>query len=575
VTSAAEPKRRSKPRATAATDAPKSEPANADAKPPAPSTNLGREAWLKYTALCLFSGTIWFLACPDFDLWPLAWFAMVPTLYVTERVHTTRQAFFFAWITGVVGNGGGFYWIAGLLVRFGHMPWIAALPIFFLLAAYQGLVFGAFGAVTRVIRQHAKLPMALVAPLVIVAFEQVIPMIFPFSVAITQAWQTHVIQIADLTGPLGVAALLLAANGAIYDVALEKPRRLVPAGLAVGVIVAALVYGHIRIGQTDRARAAAPKVTVGIVQTNVAFDMKGPNRARFAAHQLEELWAQTAALQREGADLVVWPETAYPWAMSRALEEDYPERDPRRLRVGYDVPVLVGAVTWAPREGAPRGRAVWNSAMMMDRDGRFRGREDKIWLMVFGEYTPGRETFPIIAKLMPSTTGQFQHGGAPHTLPFTDAQGRQWKLGPMICYEDIIADFGRQLSDEHPHLLVNMTNDSWFGDTSEPWEHLALSVFRAVEMRSDLVRSVNTGVSAFVDANGRVFHRTYAVDPTLHPRGADRTHAQVALVEGGHTIYAAVGNVFSWLCTLVTAFLWLIRPRLAKKSESEAGREAA
>ena len=138
----------------------------------------------------------------------------------------------------------------------------------------------------------------------------------------------------------------------------------------------------------------------------------------------------------------------------------------------------------------------------------------------------------------------------------------------MICYEDIISNFGRQLAGEHPHLLVNITNDSWFGDTSEPWEHLALSVFRAVEMRTDLVRAVNTGVSAFVDANGRVFHRTYAVDPTMHPRGADHTHASVAMMEGGHTVYALVGNVFSWLCALLTGFLWFVRPRLVRRRDA-------
>ena len=540
------------------------------APPPPVAKRLTRDEWLKYTALCIASGVIWFLSCADFDVWPFAWFAMVPTLYVTERVHTTRQAFFFAWLTGVVGNGGGFYWIAGLLVRFGHMPWLAAIPIFLLLAAYQGLVFGLFGAVTRVIRRDVKLPMTLVAPVVLVAFEQVVPMIFPFSVAITQAWQPHVIQIADLTGPLGVSALLLAANGAIYDVALETPRRIRPALAGLAVIALALVYGHVRITQTDRARAAAPKITVGLVQTNVAFDMKGPTRAQFAARQLEDLRNHTAALQRDGAQLVVWPETGFPYSINRSMEQDFPARDFRHLREGYDVPVLVGAVTWSPREGAPRGRAVWNSAVMMDREGRFTGRFDKMFLMVFGEYTPGRDTFPIIARLMPNTTGQYRRGEAVHTLPFTDAEGRAWKIGPMICYEDIVSSFGRALAEEHPHLLVNITNDSWFGDTSEPWEHLALSVFRAVEMRTDLVRAVNTGVSAYIDANGRVYHRTYAVDPTRHPRGADRTHAEVALVEGGHTVYAAVGNLFSWLCAAVTAFFWLVRPRLARRNAKAA-----
>src|SRR6185369_4240305 len=105
---------------------------------------------------------------------------------------------------------------------------------------------------------------------------------------------------------------------------------------------------------------------------------------------------------------------------------------------------------------------------------------------------------------------------------------------------------------QHPHLLVNVTNDAWFGDTTEPWEHLGLSVFRAVEARTDLVRAVNTGVSAFVDATGRVYAKTYAVDPSVDERGADAIRARVALMEGGHTVYSRVGDVFGYLCAGAT-----------------------
>ena len=127
------------------------------------------------------------------------------------------------------------------------------------------------------------------------------------------------------------------------------------------------------------------------------------------------------------------------------------------------------------------------------------------------------------------------------------------------------ADFGRKLAESHPHLLVNITNDSWFGDTSEPWEHMALSVYRAVEMRTDLVRAVNTGVSAFIDANGRVYNKTYAIDPKLTPRAVDGLLDTVRLMEGGHTFYARFGNVFAYLCLLATLFYWQIRPRRKRK----------
>ena len=161
---------------------------------------------------------------------------------------------------------------------------------------------------------------------------------------------------------------------------------------------------------------------------------------------------------------------------------------------------------------------------------------------------------------MPRSAGHFARGQDIVTFPF-EHEDETYRLGPMICYEDILPAFGRKLAALRPHLLVNITNDAWFGDTSEPWEHLALSVFRSVELRTDLVRAVNTGVSAFVDATGRVYAKTYAVDPVKTPIGADKLLAEAALLEGGGTFYARHGNLFAYLCLVLTLLLWLVWPR--------------
>jgi apolipoprotein N-acyltransferase len=513
--------------------------------------------------LSLVAGVLWFLGCPNFDLWPLSWIAMVPTMVATERATSTRQAFLFAWLTGTVGNAGGFYWLAGLFTRFAGFPWIAALLSLLVIAAYQGLVFALFGITTRAIRRHTPLPMALVAPLAIVTYELLLPVVFPFHVAITQAWQHHLIQVADLTGPLGVSALLLMVNGAVYDVLTER-RRLLPAALvSVAVLLGALVYGHVRIRQVERARAAAPTIQVGVVQPNVAFDQKGIDHADFAADQLASLQAQSRALEAAGADLIVWPESSYPYTILRDAAGDFREGSRFRIRDGFSTPLVVGAVTREPGEvGSAR---YFNSMLLVDREGRFAGRFDKRFLLIMGEYTPGTETFPWLQRYMPAAAGSFTHGTTVQTLPLRTREGREYRLGPMICYEDILRDFGRQLAPHRPHLLVNITNDAWFGDTAEPWEHLALSVFRAVEMRTDLVRSVNTGVSAFVDAAGRVVRQTYAVDPAVNARPADHVLQRVPLLEGGHTVYAAVGDLFGYLCVGATAFLWFGLPRLRRR----------
>jgi apolipoprotein N-acyltransferase len=209
---------------------------------------------------------IWFLSCADFDIWPLAWVAMVPALFAIERASTRRRAVLFSWIVGIVANAGGFYWITNLLVRFAHLSWPVAIFGFLLMCAYQGLTFALFAFLLRRVREGTTLPMALVAPVLMVACELITPMLFPWYLAITQAWQLHVIQIADLTGPLGVSALLLMINGALYDLATSRARRWRPAAAAAAVLVAALVYGHVRIGQAKATAEAATKIKVGVVQ---------------------------------------------------------------------------------------------------------------------------------------------------------------------------------------------------------------------------------------------------------------------------------------------------------------------
>jgi apolipoprotein N-acyltransferase len=540
--------------------------------PSAPAPRFDRARFARLAGLAVLSGVLWFLACADHDIWPLAWFAMVPGLFAIERAPTHRQGVVLGWLTGTTANVGGFYWLTGMLERFGHLPLPLALLGLVLLCAYQGLAFALFAHLVRrlratsVARRGRVLAMALLAPIVMVACELVVPFIFPWYLAITQGWVAPVIQIADLTGPLGVTALLLVVNGALYDAVTERAprRRVVPLVAAAATVAAVLTYGFVQIGRTDARRAAAPSLKVGVVQGNIAFDEKGINRRDLAARQLADLQRVSADLEQRGAELIVWSESSYPYHVGRDQAADFAAGDRRRIQRGFSRPIVLGAIT-----SDDSGKAPYNSALLLDAGGRFTARFDKIFLLVFGEYVPLYETFGWIRKLLPRTVGHFSRGEKVVTFPFQH-DGVEYRLGPMICYEDILTDFGRKLAAFHPHLLVNITNDAWFGDTAEPWEHLQLAVYRAIELRTDLVRSVNTGVSALIDANGRVFGKTYAVDPKKTPKPADGLLGEVRLVEGGHTIYAAVGDLFGWLCAAATSIGWLVWPRLRRRATATA-----
>jgi apolipoprotein N-acyltransferase len=183
-------------------------------------------------------------------------------------------------------------------------------------------------------------------------------------------------------------------------------------------------------------------------------------------------------------------------------------------------------------------------------------------LLAFGEYIPGIEMFPWLRNLLPEGTGRFKAGAGPGVLLLPEAQGELWRLGPVICYEDLLPGFLRGVGKLHPDILVNLTSDSWFGARTEPWEHLALAVFGSIELRVSMVRAVNSGVSALIDANGRVLAKTYADDPYRQPRAADALMVSAPKMAGGHTPFVAWGNWFPYGAIFATlAIFVIVRPR--------------
>ncbi|HNN92834.1 MAG TPA: apolipoprotein N-acyltransferase [Pseudomonadota bacterium] len=519
--------------------------------------------------LCALSGTLLFLACADFDIWPLCWLGMVPLLWVLldrQGQPRTSRPFLYGFVTGLFANGGGFYWIVGLLMRFGHLPFIAALPLFLLLIGYQAITFGIFAAVLCRLRRHVDVPVTWLAPLIWVACELCVPYVFPWYLSITQAWVPPVIQIADITGPLGVSFVLVLSNAALWQLGLIftsgriLPRRglligpsLRPPILAAVTILLVLGYGMMRIHQVEKARAAAPKIRVGVVQANIGIHEKFVPGLRERQHALHLSLSQT--LSSRGADLILWPESSYPYPLPRTFHADFPDNDPRKLQRGFTTPLLFGALTLERRgnEWAP-----YNTALLLDKQGQVRGSFDKNFLLIFGEYLPFARQLSFLRELIPAISN-FERGTETTTFPF-ELEGKRYNLGPMICYEDIIPAFGRRLfADKNPpNLLLNITNDAWFGATSEPYEHLALAVYRAVEHRTELVRAVNTGVSAYIDATGRIVQKGPSVDPTLTPDVEPVALLQdMALLPPGG-LYQRLGEAFGGLCLGLVLLLGLL-----------------
>src|SRR6204780_5200383 len=225
--------------------------------------------------LVTLSGCLWFIACPPFDLAALAWIAAVPMLLAVDRAPTFRRALFLGWWAGVVETAGGFYWLIDVGQRFADFPWWAAALVLLAFCAARAVIFLLFTAIVCFIRRRRRVPMTLLAPLVMVGCELVVPQIFPCGQWISQAWHPLVIQIAELTGPLGVTALLMLVNGALYDLCTHgrSARYSVAAGAAI--LAAALVFGAVRMHQVDALLAHAPQLKVGLVQPNFGYTVDG------------------------------------------------------------------------------------------------------------------------------------------------------------------------------------------------------------------------------------------------------------------------------------------------------------
>ncbi len=517
-----------------------------------PSSNLMKSAMPWIAAIT--GGVLVFLGYAGFDQYYLEWICLVPVLWAI-RDQPPGRAFCIGWLGGIVMNIGGFYWAIEMFRQFAGMPWPLAALGLLLLAAANGLQFAAWAWATRLITRDSGWSVIWVSPVVWTALEKFWPEIFPYYLGASQYKLSLLTQIADLTGILGVTFLVVYINSALFavmEVWLEK-RRIATRQILVltGVIAAVLVYGQIRIRAVDQQAAAADKLTIGLIQSNRgAGDKRQDPEGLLREHQ--EMSRELAA--RQPLDLIVWPEGILGIRM-RSRDGSLP---PGALGDTH-IPTLFGAILHSSADSAARP---YVSALLADGSGQILGSYDKMILVPFGEYIPFGETFPSLYSLAP-LTGRFQPGKNPEPLPL----GR-YLLSVNICYEDIfpgqIRSLMRGVHDGRiPDVLINLTNDSWYGKSTEPIEHLALASFRSIEHHRSLVRSTNTGISAFVDPAGRIATRSGIwTRETLVDR--------VPMMQG-RTLYALLGDWIGWICALV--FLaGILRPRLASLRHSQSPR---
>ncbi|MBI3178640.1 MAG: apolipoprotein N-acyltransferase [Deltaproteobacteria bacterium] len=491
-------------------------------------------------SLAGMSGVLYFVGFCGFDQYYLAWFCLVPVLWALDDATLSgREALLVAWTFGLVTHLGGYTWIIGMLRDFGYLPWPLALLGYFVLCLGQSTLLAAWGwGVHRLVHRHGA-PLWLAAPVVMVLAEWLWPALFPSYLSSSQYEQILFIQTLDLWGPLGLSFIVTLASSTLYATlawrwhAHAMPRLAWP--VLVLLIAGDLTYGWARRTDVlDTAAHADRFIRVGVVQTNMGIYEKSEN----PREGLERHRDQSLEVERQGAQLIVWPESGYYYGIP-----DGTSNVAREVLGAITTPLIFGGLR-VRRTAADR--EIYNTAFLADAEGNLLGTYDKTYLLAFGEYLPLGEWLPWLYDLSPHSS-RFSRGT--HTRPLV-LDGVRY--GMLICYEDVLPGFTREVMEHQPHVLVNITNDAWFGKTREPRIHLALSTFRAVEHRRFLVRATNTGISAFVDPTGSIVAET----PVF--ARANLVH-DVAALEGA-TLYAQAGDLVPVLPCLAGVISWLRQP---------------
>ncbi len=510
--------------------------------------------------LCGLGGFLQCLGFAGFSLWPFALVSFLPMMWVLDRElprASTKRVLALGLFHGAVGYAGGYYWLYTFLETFSGYSGAPSLAFASFFWIYQGgqqmLIYWLY---SRARRRGYSVTLSAVPALL--ALELSYPVLFPAFLASGFHEVPLFLQIADLGGPMLLSAVAMAFNAGLYEgvraVVRKEPLPKKTLGAVLAAVLFTLGYGAYRLAEVDGRVAEAETIDVGMVQVNMGIFAK--REEPFEGHRRHLV--QSRRLEaREDLDLLVWPESAFTFFLPEGATNLR-----RRVLPGIQSPVVFGGLARREVDGERRH---YNTAYLADGAGEIVATYDKTYLLAFGEYLPFGETFPILYEWSPNS-GHFTPGDHVRPLVLEREEGEPIRISTLICYEDVLPGFTRKAVREgEPNLLVNITNDAWFGDTHEPWIHLALAKFRAVEHHRALVRSTNSGVSAFVDPVGRTIE-------TIGVNERDEIAAELPLLDSP-TLYQWVGDWPGWLGLGAIVFMAFIGRR--KKDDEEAEGDAA
>ena len=517
-------------------------------------------------ALAVASGLAMGFAFPKFDSGLLAWVALVPLFYVIAG-ESMRRVFGWAYLQGFAAYVVQLYWIpiplhdfADVRMEFAIFPMLALAGI---VAVNTAIAIWAGELVAR----RTRIPAVVTMPVAWAAvewFRTYVPAAFPWNLLGYTAYHNlELIQFAEFTGTYGISALIVFFNVVIFMVLLRRgSRRLQTMSLSIltGVMIGALIFGNWRMHELKSIKPDG-SFRVAMVQGNIPQSVKWD--ASTLAPTFKIYSDQSKQGAKQSADLIVWPEAAATFVFQPddrypAFAADDVNYRNALLQLARDIgkPILFGAPALIARDDRIVGSA--NRAYLVSAQGEIAAWYDKIQLVPFGEYVPARAILGYFVNRIVVGMGDMIPGQQQTLFEVKGA-----KLSVLICYESIFPDLARRSVKEGADVMVNITNDAWYGTSSAPYQLLAMAAMRSVETKVPMIRVANTGISAVILNDGSITATT-----PLFKRG---TEIEDVAWHPMRTLYTIVGDLFAQICVLLTvlALIWAWRwPRKLKPLEA-------
>ncbi len=449
---------------------------------------------LKDIIILFLAASLMMFATPPFNFFFCAYFSLPVALLVIRRC---KKPFLYGFLYGLFYYAMSMYWITYVLTKYGNIQYLISIFLFLLLIAYLSLYYAVF---FFFVSRNKSL--SIINTLFFSFFWIFLEFIrsnfltgFPWMlVGYTQYNFLPLIQISSISGIYSVSFIVIFISFSIYYLFIKARFRYLPMLVSIISILILFFWGTQKIKSIKNEVKGKRILNVLLVQGNIDQSQKWEKELQ------KSIILKHLKLTRENidpkTDLVVWSETALPiiYGVDKEITEFF-----RKESENFNIPIISGFVgfKWDDK-GNPK---LTNSAGVFYK-GELIDKYDKVHLVPFGEYVPLQNFLFFVNKLV-SAAGDFVPGENIKTCTFNDQS-----YGIMICYESIFPEISKKLSTNGANVLINITNDAWFGKSPAPYQHFAMSIFRAVENRKYLIRVANTGITAIITPWGEVLSKT-------------------------------------------------------------------